>query len=250
MEMVSGASPASCEGSMSEGSMRLSMARSYGTFAGAVERRTRLFMHMLVLTAALMTAGPVFAQPVKIVVLGDSLSAGLGLSGPVAFPARLQKALKDKGIDVDMINAGVSGDTSSGGRDRLDWSIPEGTEAVILELGANDALRGTDPAVTRAALTDILTRLKTRKIAVLLCGMVAPPNYGSEYASRFDAIYPELAKAFDVPLYPFFLDGVAANATLNQADGLHPTAEGIDVIVKNILPMVEALLGTISGQRS
>jgi len=215
---------------------------------------------------ALMTAGimasPVLAQTpvqepikspaksVKMVVLGDSLSAGLGLSGSAAFPARLQKALSDKGIKVDMINAGVSGDTASGGHDRLDWSIPEGTEAVVLELGTNDALRGTDPAVTRAALTDILTRLKARKIAVLLCGMVAPPNYGSEYAAKFNAIYPELSKSFDVPLYPFFLEGVAADAKLNQADGMHPTAEGVDIIVQNILPMVEALLGPISGQRS
>src|SRR2546430_6827193 len=185
MEMVSGASPASCEGSMSEGSMRLSMARSYGTFAGAVERRTRLFMHMLVLMAALMTAGPVFAQPVKMVVLGDSLSAGLGLSGPAAFPARLQKALKDKGVDVDMINAGVSGDTSSGGRDRLDWSVPEGTEAVILELGAHDAPRGTGPNITPSPLTHIPTPLKARKIAVLPGGMLRPPKYGSVYAARF-----------------------------------------------------------------
>jgi acyl-CoA thioesterase I len=158
--------------------------------------------------------------------------------------------LATKGIVVDMINAGVSGDTTSGGRDRLDWSVPEGTEAVILELGANDALRGIDPAVTRAALTDILTRLMARKIAVLLCGMLAPPNYGSDYSARFNAIYPELAKSFGVPLYPFFLEGVATDARLNQADGLHPTAEGVDVIVKNILPTVEAFLGTISGQRS
>src|SRR5260370_2837819 len=149
-----------------------------------------------------------------------------------------------------MINAGVSGDTSSGGRDRLDWSVPEGTDAVILELGANDALRGTDPKVTRAALTDILARLKARKVAVLLCGMLAPPNYGSDYSARFDAIYRDLAKSFGVPLYPFFLKGVAAHASLNQADGLHPTAEGVDVIVMNILPTVEALLGAISGQRS
>jgi len=144
-----------------------------------------------------------------------------------------------------MTNAGVSGDTASGGRDRLDWSVPEGTQAVVLELGANDALRGTDPAVTRAALTDILTRLKVRKIAVLLCGMVAPPNYGSDYAARFNAIYPELAKSFGVPLYPFFLEGVAADPKLNQPDGLHPTAEGVEMIVKNILPSVEALLGAI-----
>ncbi len=193
-------------------------------------------------------AGP--AKPVKMVVLGDSLSAGLGLSAAAAFPVRLQKSLETKGIKVDMINAGVSGDTSSGGRDRLDWSVPEGTEAVILELGANDALRGTDPAVTRAALSDILTRLKARKIAVLLCGMLAPPNYGSEYAARFNAIYPELSKSFGVPLYPFFLEGVAADAKLNQADGLHPTAAGVEAIVKNILPMVEAFLGALSAQRS
>jgi acyl-CoA thioesterase-1 len=204
---------------------------------------------------ALMTAQTGFAQtpappagkPIKIVVLGDSLSAGLGLSASASFPEQLQKALKAKGIEVDMTNAGVSGDTSSGGRDRLDWSVPDGTDAVILELGANDALRGLDPKITRAALSDILTRLKARKIAVLLCGMVAPPNYGSDYAARFNAIYPDLAKSFDVPLYPFFLEGVAADAELNQADGMHPTAEGVDVIVKNILPAVQALLGAIPG---
>jgi len=218
----------------------------------------RSFVHMLVLGMLLMAAGTALAQtsaagetkPIKMVVLGDSLSAGLGLSASSAFPARLQKSLEVKGIAVDMINAGVSGDTTSGGRDRLDWSVPEGTEAVILELGANDALRGIDPRVTRAALTDILTRLKARRIAVLLCGMVAPPNYGSDYSARFNAIYPELAKSFGVPLYPFFLEGVATAARLNQADGLHPTAEGVDMIVKNILPTVEAFLGTISGQRS
>ena len=206
----------------------------------------------------LCVAAPVWAQapatapdkPVKMVVLGDSLSAGLGLQAPAAFPVRLQKALADKGIKVDMINAGVSGATASAGRDRLDWSVPEGTDAVILELGANDALRGTDPDVTRAALADILTRLKARKIAVLLCGMMAPPNYGADYADRFNSIYPELAKKFDVPLYAFFLEGVAAETKLNQKDGIHPTAEGVDLIVKNILPMVEALLGTVAGQRS
>jgi acyl-CoA thioesterase I len=207
---------------------------------------------------ALMTAETVLAQgsvavtakPLKMVVLGDSLSAGYGLPAGAAFPVRLQKALDTKGIKVDMINAGVSGDTSSGGRDRLDWSVPEGTGAVIVELGANDALRGTDPAVTRAALSDILTRLKARGIAVLMCGMVAPPNYGSDYADRFNAIYPDLAKSFGVPLYPFFLEGVATDAKLNQADGMHPTAEGVDIVVKNILPTVEAFLGKLSGQRS
>jgi acyl-CoA thioesterase-1 len=218
----------------------------------------RMFVHILVLIVALMTAQTVSAQtppaagnrPIKMVVLGDSLSAGLGLSASAAFPERLQKSLKAKGIDVDMTNAGVSGDTSSGGRDRLDWSVPDGTDVVILELGANDALRGLDPKVTREALSDILTRLKARKIAVLLCGMVAPPNYGNDYAARFNAIYPDLAASFGVPLYPFFLEGVAADAKLNQADGMHPTPEGVDVIVKNILPSVEALVGALSGQRS
>jgi acyl-CoA thioesterase-1 len=190
------------------------------------------------------------AKPVKMVVLGDSLSAGLGLPAGAAFPERLKVALKTNGVDVDMINAGVSGDTSSGGRDRLDWSVPDGTEAVIVELGANDALRGIDPGITRKALTEIVTRLKARGIAVMLCGMLAPPNYGSEYAERFNAIYPELAKSFGVPLYPFFLQGVATHESLNQADGLHPTAEGVDVIVRNILPTVQAFLGSISGQRS
>jgi acyl-CoA thioesterase I len=190
------------------------------------------------------------AKPIKMVVLGDSLSAGFGLAGSDAFPAKLQKALKAKGIPVDMVNAGVSGDTSSGGRDRLDWSVPEGTRAVIVELGANDALRGTDPAVTRAALSDIVTRLKARGIAVLLCGMLAPPNYGNDFAARFNAIYPDIARSSGVPLYPFFLEGVAADARLNQADGLHPTAAGVETIVNNILPTVEAFLGKISGQPS
>jgi len=212
---------------------------------------------MLVLGLGLLAGGAAFGQsavvaakPVKMVVLGDSLSAGLGLPASAAFPAQLQKALKAKGIEVDISNAGVSGDTSSGGRDRLDWSVPAGTEAVIVELGANDALRGIDPALTRSALSDILARLKARKIAVLLCGMVAPPNYGADYSARFNAIYPDIARQFGVPLYPFFLEGVAADARLNQADGLHPTAQGVEVMVRNILPTVEAFVGAISGQRS
>jgi acyl-CoA thioesterase-1 len=241
------------------------MSRSYGTFAVTVERRLSAFAHILVLTTVL-TAAAAFVgaavageaksdsrsdnKPVRMVVLGDSLSAGLGLSAADAFPEKLQKALKDKGINVQMTNAGVSGDTASGGRDRLDWSVPEGTQAVIVELGANDALRGTDPAVTRAALSDILTRLKARNIAVMLCGMLSPPNYGRDFADRFNAIYPDLAKSFGVPLYPFFLDGVAADAKLNQADGIHPTPQGVDIIVKNIMPAVEAFLGPIVGQHS
>jgi len=247
--MVSGVLPAS-----EEDSMRVSMVRSYGNYDGAVERCYGFFMHIAVLMLALMTvANPAWAEatkPVKLVVLGDSLSAGLGLPAPDAFPTKLQKALQAKGIAVDMINAGVSGDTSSGGRDRLDWSVADGTDGVIIELGANDALRGIDPDLTRAALGDIIQRLKARKIPVMLCGMLAPPNYGADYAARFNSIYPDLAKKFDVPLYPFFLEGVAADAKLNQADGIHPTAEGVDIIVGNIMPTVEAFIGTIAGQRS
>jgi acyl-CoA thioesterase-1 len=210
---------------------------------------------VLGLTGGLLMAGPAVAQepgakPVKLVVLGDSLSAGYGLPATAAFPVQLQKALKDKGIEVEMVNAGVSGDTTSGGLERLDWSVAEGTEAVILELGANDALRGIDPKVPRAALEQILTRLKARNIKVLLCGMLAPPNFGPQYASQFNAIYPDLAKTFQVPLYPFFLEGVAGDAKLNQRDGIHPTAEGVDIIVKAIMPSVEAFLGAKSGQRS
>jgi acyl-CoA thioesterase I len=217
-----------------------------GLFLGA------MLMNVIAVTGGAVAQAPAAAvtKPIKIVVLGDSLTAGFGLPAAAAFPEQLKKALSARGIAVEMVNAGVSGDTSSGGRDRLDWSVPQGAKAVIVELGANDALRGIDPAVTRAALSEILTRLKARNIAVLLCGMYAPPNYGADYASRFNVIYPDLAKSFGVPLYPFFLEGVASIARLNQADGLHPTAEGVEVIVQNILPSVEAFLGTISGQRN
>jgi acyl-CoA thioesterase-1 len=199
-------------------------------------------------------AAPAFAQtssngPIKLVVLGDSLSAGLGLPAVDAFPAQLEKSLKDKGLNVAIGNAGVSGDTTSGGLDRLDWSVPEGTRGVILELGANDALHGTDPKVTRAALDAIITRLKARHVAVLVCGMLAPPNYGADYAAQFNAIYPDLAKKYDVPLYPFFLDGVAADSKLNQADGMHPTAAGVAVIVKKIFPTVESFVRGIGAQK-
>lgn len=189
-------------------------------------------------------------KPIRLTALGDSLTAGYGLPGTAAFPVRLQKALSEKGIATEIHNAGVSGDTTSGGLARLDWSIPPDTEAVIVELGANDALRGVDPKVTRDALDGILNRLKARNIAVLLCGMYAPPNYGPEYVAKFNAIYPELAKAHNVPLYPFFLDGVATDAKLTQPDGLHPTEAGVDVIVAQILPTVEAFLKDRASQLS
>jgi acyl-CoA thioesterase-1 len=181
-------------------------------------------------------------KPLQIVALGDSLTAGLGLESEDAFPAKLQKALAAKGMVVAISNAGVSGDTMSGGLARLDWSVPPGTDAVILELGANDALRGLDPAVTRRALDDMLRALAARHIPVLLCGMLAPRNLGSDYARAFDPIFPELAKAYGTVFYPFFLDGVTADPKLNQHDGLHPTAAGVDVIVARILPRVEELI--------
>ena len=181
--------------------------------------------------------------PVKIVALGDLLTAGLGLSEKDGFVPRLQAALNAKGIAAAIVNAGVSGDTSAGGLARLDWSVPDGTDAVILELGANDMLRGFKPEVTRDALDKILQRLKDRHIAVLLCGMRAAPNLGADFGRSFEPIYPELAAKYGALLYPFFLDGVAGDRSLNQHDGLHPTAAGVDVIVAAILPKVEELIG-------
>jgi len=179
---------------------------------------------------------------VKIVALGDSLTAGFGLPLADAFPTKLQAALKAKGIEATVANAGVSGDTASGGLERLDWSVPDGTDAVIVELGANDALRGLDPKLTEKALDAILTRLDQRHIAVLLAGMMAPPNMGAGYAKAFNAIYPALAARHPVIFYPFFLDGVVADPKLDQADGMHPNAAGVDVIVARILPSVEQLV--------
>ena len=189
------------------------------------------------------------AEPFKIVVLGDSLTAGYGLSAAEGVVPRLQAALAKNGIAVEIVNAGVSGDTASDGLARLDWSVPQRTQGVILELGANDALRGTDPAVTRAALSDIVGRLKARGIAVLLCGMLAPRNLGADYARTFDPMFPELAKTHDAVFYPFFLDGVVADSKLNQGDGLHPTAAGVDVIVAKILPKVEELIARVRAKR-
>ncbi|HEU5274986.1 MAG TPA: arylesterase [Xanthobacteraceae bacterium] len=193
-------------------------------------------------------SAPTADRPITIVALGDSLTAGLGLASQDAFPAKLQKALAAKGLAVTIADAGVSGDTTSGGLARLDWSVPAGTDGVILELGANDALRGLDPAVPRASLEAILRRLKERGIPVLLCGMLSPPNLGADYARTFNAIYPDLARIYDAVFYPFFLDGVAGQRRLNQGDGLHPTAAGVDVIVAGILPKVEELIARIRAK--
>ncbi len=188
-------------------------------------------------------------RPVKIVVLGDSLSAGLGLPAAATFPAKLAQALKAKGIGASVVNAGVSGDTASGGLGRLDWSVPDGTDAVIVELGANDALRGLDPQLAKTALDGILGKLDGRHIAVLLAGMKAPRNMGSDYVRSFDAIYPALASAHRLVFYPFFLDGVATDPKLNQRDGLHPNAAGVDVIVARIMPQVEELIARARAAR-
>ncbi len=202
---------------------------------------------MLVVTAQM---GPAGAEPlVKIVALGDSLTAGYGLPDKDGFVPRLQAALAAKGIAATVANAGVSGDTASDGLSRLDWSVPAGTNAVIVELGANDMLRGLKPEITRSALDAILQRLTARHITVLLCGMRAAPNLGAEYGRAFDRIYPELAAKYGVLLYPFFLDGVAANPSLTQADGMHPDAQGVGVIVKLILPKVEELITRVRAQR-
>lgn len=182
------------------------------------------------------------AEPLKIVALGDSLTAGYGLAGDAAFPAQLQKALKAKGHDVSIVNAGVSGDTSTGGLDRLAWSVPEDTDGVILELGANDALRGVDPRVTTTTLEKIIERLTQRRIPVLLAGMQSPRNMGADYVKAFDAIYPALASKYQLVFYPFFLAGVATDPKLNQGDGMHPNAAGVGVIVQRMLPSVEELI--------
>lgn len=195
---------------------------------------------------ALLFALPAAADTIRVLAFGDSLTAGYGLARPESFPAQLERALTAGGHSVEVVNAGVSGDTTAGGLARLDWvlaALPKGGPVVsIVELGANDALRGLDPAATETNLDAIVARLKAAGIGVLLAGMKAPPNLGREYVAEFDALYPRLAERHGVPLYPFFLDGVAAHGPLNLADGKHPNADGIAVIVARILPHVRALL--------
>jgi acyl-CoA thioesterase-1 len=209
----------------------------------------RLLVQTFVLIVAALVLAAAADRPVRIVALGDSLTAGLGLAANEAFPAKLEQALRAKGIAVEISNAGVSGDTATGGLARLDWSVPEGADAVIVELGANDMLRGIDPKVTRQALAEIVRRLSERRIAVLLAGMRAAPNLGLDYGRQFDAIYPDLAARNHLLLYPFFLDGIAAEPKLNQGDGLHPTAAGVDAIVKGILPKAEELVARVRAAR-
>ena len=202
---------------------------------------------VIVCAVILATAAIARAEPYRIVGFGDSLMAGYNLDAGQGFPEKLEKALRDRGHDVVIANAGVSGDTSSGGLSRLDWSVPDGTKLVILELGANDMLRGIGPDITEKNLDAMISRLKERNIAVLLSGMRAAPNLGPDYLAAFDAIYPRLAEKHDVPLYPFFLDGVAADHTYLLEDGMHPNAAGIDRMVERVLPTVEKLLAERPG---
>jgi acyl-CoA thioesterase-1 len=231
------------------------IAQMYGRFKLTMERPGLPRGMMAFLAAAVATIATIAAlggglveaatRPVTLVVLGDSLSAGLGLKMSEAFPAQLQRALAAAGYSVTVINGGVSGDTANDGLARLDWSVGPEADAVILEFGANDALRGIDPAVTRRALDAMLARLTDRHLPVLVAGMLAPPNMGDAYASAFNRIFPELAMRYGVALYPFFLDGVVTDARLEQSDALHPNAAGAAVIVKRMLPAVEALVQQI-----
>jgi acyl-CoA thioesterase-1 len=218
-----------------------------------MKRQSGPFMTIIFACAAALAAmiAPLPAahaqsNPIRLVALGDSLSAGYNLPQEAAFPVALERALKAKGHKVEIINAGVSGDTSSGGLDRLDWSVPDGTDGVILELGANDMLRGLDPAGTRKNIEAIVERLKSRNIPVMLAGMYASRNLGPDYVQKFDSIYPDIAKKHDLVLYPFFLDGVAGDRSLNLPDGMHPTAKGVEIIVERILPSVESFLARLS----
>lgn len=189
-------------------------------------------------------------KPIVLVAFGDSLTAGYGLPPDAAFPAQLQAALKAEGQNVRVVNGGVSGDTTANGLARLDWTTPDDADGVILELGANDALRGMPPAETARTLGEILTRFKQRGLPVLLAGMQAPRNWGPEYDKAFAAIFPTLAQEHGVLLYPFFLEGVAFQPGLNQADGLHPTREGVAAIVKRITPSVVRLIDEAKTARA
>jgi acyl-CoA thioesterase I len=186
---------------------------------------------------------------IRLVAFGDSLTAGYGLQSTDSFSNQLQNSLQKKGYNVIVINSGVSGDTTAGGLARLDWALGDNIDGVIMELGANDALRGVPPASTRASLEQMLVRLKQRNLDTLLTGMLAPPNLGPDYGKNFNAIFPDLALKYNLVFYPFFLKNVAGIPSLNQADGLHPTAQGVKIIVQNILPKVEELLEKITRRR-
>ncbi|MCJ7527160.1 MAG: arylesterase [Methyloceanibacter sp.] len=208
---------------------------------------------LIVMLAACLVLVPLHrieAEPLVpvIVAFGDSLTAGLGLPQDAAFPAQLEAALKARGTEARIVNAGVSGDTAAAGLARLDWALPDDASAVIIELGGNDALQGIPPEGTKAALEKIIEKVKARGLPILLAGMEAPPNMGNDYADRFRAIYPDLAARYGLVLYPFFLEGVALNDSLLQGDGIHPNTRGVAVIVEGILPKVEELLAQVKAK--
>jgi acyl-CoA thioesterase-1 len=219
--------------------------RGYGCVARFVNRATRAAPITLLL-AALLWEAPA-AAATRILAFGDSLTAGLGVAANQSFPVQLAARLKADGYDVIVDNGGVSGDTTADGLARFDWTMGGHPDIVLLELGANDMLRGLDPKRAAANLDAMLGKLNAAKAKVLLLGMRAPPNWGADYQKAFDGIYPALAKKYDVPLYPFFLDGVALDPKLNQPDGLHPTPAGVAVIVSRVAPAVERLLGKPEG---
>ena len=230
----------------SQGSGRGRRQRSpwaYGPAFRLVNLGRRAAVAVFCATLLLASATPSMAAT-KLLALGDSLTAGFGLAPEQGFTTRLQLALQADGRKIEIINAGISGDTTAGGLARLDWALADHPDFALVELGANDALRGIDPKETRANLDQILARLQAAHVKILLCGMLALENWGPEYAHDFEAIYPALAAKYAVPLYPFFLDGVALDPKLNQADMLHPNPEGVDIIVKRLLPAVEKLVGT------
>ncbi|MDY6962062.1 MAG: arylesterase [Pseudomonadota bacterium] len=206
-----------------------------------------IVLHFLVMAAAFVSPAASQQQAVELVGFGDSLMAGYQLAPNESYTAQLEAALKAKGRSVTVTNAGVSGDTTSGGLSRVDWSVPDGTDGVILELGANDALRGVPPEETEENLDAIITRLKDRGIPVLLAGMIAPPNMGGDYSTRYNEIYPRLAEKHGLPLYPFFLDGVVAVSGTQLEDGMHPNARGVGIMVERSLPAVERFIDDIQS---
>ncbi|WP_434733236.1 arylesterase [Rhizobium sp. YTUHZ044] len=207
-------------------------------------------LQFTVIAVSLIFAVGVNARTINLVGFGDSLMAGYQLPPGEGFPEKLQAALKAKGLDVSIANAGVSGDTTTGGLARVDWSVPDGTDGVILELGANDALRGIPPEESEKNLDQMIARLKARGMAVLLVGMMAPPNMGADYAARFNPIYRKLSDKYGVPLYAFFLDGVALDAGLKLDDGMHPNARGVDVMVEKMEADVTNFIDTISSVKN
>ena len=197
----------------------------------------------LILAALLLSIQVALAKPITLLALGDSLISGYGLAPGEAFPVKLEAALKSHYPELKIINGGIAGDTAADGLARLDWTLTDEVEGLIVGLGANDALRGLDAAQTETALDGIMVKAQAKDLPVLILGMKAPPNMGPDYVARFDSLYPRLAEKYQVLLYPFYLEGVAAVASLNQADGIHPNGQGVDVIVSKVMPSVEELIG-------